>query len=64
LLEIAARARLLAVFASLAWLLGVAPPAPVRLAVVGLVAAGLALDHIAGTLPAAVRITTLKGRNR
>lgn len=58
--ELAARARLLAILAGLAWLLGLAPPAPVRLVVVGLVVLGLALDHFAGALPAAVRITTAR----
>lgn len=58
------RARLFAVLGGLAWLLGMTPPAPVRLLVVVLVVIGGVLDALsdAGLRTAAVRITTLRGR--
>jgi len=60
----AQRARLLAMLAGLAWLLGLMPSAPVRLLVVGLVAVTTVLDALCESLPAAVRITTVRGRGR
>ncbi|MBV9024247.1 MAG: hypothetical protein JO362_10750 [Streptomycetaceae bacterium] len=60
----AQRARLLAVLAGLAWLLGLMPSAPVRLLVVALVVVGTVLDAVSDAVspPAAVRVTTLRGR--
>ncbi len=65
-LLLARRARLLAVLAGLAWLLGLTPSAPVRLLVVGLVVTGTVLDSLsdAGLSPNVVRITTARGRDR
>lgn len=58
------RARLLAVLAGLAWVLGLTPAPAVRLLVVGLVAVGTVLDALsdATVRTAAIRITTLRGR--
>ncbi len=58
------RARLFTVLAGLAWLVGLTPAAPVRLAAVGLVAAGTVLDALsdAGLRTAAIRVTTIRGR--
>ncbi|MDI5968624.1 hypothetical protein POF50_004565 [Streptomyces sp. SL13] len=58
------RARLLAILAGLAWVLGLMPSAPVRLLVVVLVVVGAVLDVLPERLPAAVRVTTLRGRGR
>jgi hypothetical protein len=60
----AQRARLLAVLAGLAWLLGLMPSAPVRLLVVALVTVGNVLDVVSDAVlpPAAVRVTTVRGR--
>lgn len=55
----ARRARLLAVLAGLAWLLGIHPPAVVRLLLVAVFALALALDLAAdaGMKPGPVRLT-------
>ena len=62
---LAQRARLLAVLAGMAWLLGLTPTTPVRLLVVALVVAGTVLDTLTDHQPpAAIRITGLRGRRR
>lgn len=65
--EFAQRARLLAVLAGLAWVLGIVPAAPVRLLTVALVVVGTVLDALSDPAlpPSAVRrITTVRGRGR
>ncbi|WP_225846969.1 hypothetical protein [Streptomyces sp. HPF1205] len=53
------RIRLLAVLGGLAWVLGVTPPAPVRILLVLVVGVALALDSLAdaGLRPARIRLT-------
>lgn len=53
------RVRLLAVLAGMAWLLGITPPAGVRLLLAVVVALALALDALsdAGLRPGPVRLT-------
>ena len=64
-LAFAQRARLLAVLAGLAWLLGLTPTVPVRLLVVALVVAGTVLDTLTDHhVPTTVRIAGLRGRGR
>lgn len=65
-LAFAQRARLLAVVAGLAWLLGLTPTVPVRLLVVALVVTGTVLDTLTDHQlpPAAIRVTGLRGRRR
>lgn len=58
-LEAVRRLRLLAVFAGLAWLLGITPATPVRLLLALAVAVALTVDALADRDRAAVRITTL-----
>jgi len=59
LLLAASRARLLAIVAGLSWLLGIHPPAVVRLLLVGVFGVGLVLDLLAdaGMRPGPVRLT-------
>ncbi|WNI16224.1 hypothetical protein [Actinacidiphila sp. ITFR-21] len=59
LLLAARRARLLAVLAGLAWLLGIHPPAVVRLLLVAVFGVALVLDLLAdaGLRPGPVRLT-------
>ncbi len=66
LLIAAARARLLAVFAGLAWVLGLEPTLWTRLAMLPAVAIAIALDIYAdrAAVPGAIRVTTLKGTDR
>jgi hypothetical protein len=58
------RARLLAVLAGLAWMLGLTPSAPVRLLVVAGLVLGTVIDAWPDRTPRAIRITTLRGRGR
>lgn len=60
----AQRARLLAILAGLAWVLGLMPSPPVRLLVIALTTAAAVLDALSDRAPAAIRITTKRGRGR
>ncbi|MYS24675.1 hypothetical protein GA0115240_167017 [Streptomyces sp. DvalAA-14] len=53
------RLRLLAILAGLAWLLGIAPPAPLRLLLLGVFGVAVVLDLLAdaGLTPGPVRLT-------
>ncbi len=61
---LAQRLRLLAILAGLAWLLGLTPSAPVRLLTFAGLLAATVLDAWPDRAPAAIRITTKRGRTR